>query len=153
GEGDGEAIWLVSYADMMTLLFGFFVLLSSFSKIDTESFERIRRETTQLFGGEYKKAQEVLKKDLKEDVAEQGLFDKAVFEDTDKGIAITFRGSVFFDSAKADLKPEAIELLNKVIPTIRKQSQQFTVLVEGHTDDDSIETEKFPSNWELSGQR
>ena len=49
---EGESIWLLSYADLMTLLFSFFVLLMSFSKIDVESFEKVRKETTEIIGGE-----------------------------------------------------------------------------------------------------
>ncbi len=149
----GESIWLLSYADLMTLLVGFFALLLSFSKIDVESFEKVRKETTEIFGGEYQKPFQKLKDELKDNVKLQGLNDKAVFDELEKGLSITFRGSVFFDSGSADLKPEAIELLKKVIPTIKKQNTQFNVVVEGHTDDNLIKSDKFPSNWELSSNR
>lgn len=150
---DGESLWLLSYSDMMTLLFGFFVLLMSFSKIDIEAFEKVKKETTTLFGGEYQKPFQQMKEDLKDQVKLQGLNDKAVFDELEKGLTITFRGSVFFDSGSADLKPEAIDILKKVIPVVKKQDSKFHVVVEGHTDDNPIQSEKFPSNWELSSNR
>lgn len=153
GESDGESIWLMSYADMMTLLFGFFVMISSFSKIDIDQFEKLRMETTHLFGGEYKKVHHELVKEIKGNFQSQGVTDKALFQELDKGVAITFRGSAFFDSASAELRPEAIEILKKIIPSIKKQTQKFLVIVEGHTDDNPIATKIFPSNWELSSQR
>ncbi len=49
-----ESNWLVSYADMMTLLFGFFVLMYSFSKIDEKKFEIVRKDVARYFGGQVK---------------------------------------------------------------------------------------------------
>jgi chemotaxis protein MotB len=50
-----EEPWLVSYADMMTLLFGFFVLLYSFAaaKEGTKAFESIKQQMAEQFGGKY----------------------------------------------------------------------------------------------------
>lgn len=150
---DGESIWLLSYADLMTLMFAFFVLLTSFSKLDLENFEKLRKETTHLFGGQYSKPFEDFKEKLKEQARLQGVADKAVFDDSEKGMTITFQGSVFFDSGSAELKPESIEMLTKVISVVKQQDSKFNVVVEGHTDDNSIQNEKFPSNWELSSYR
>src|SRR3978361_1641788 len=49
-----ESNWLVSYADMMTLLFGFFVLMYSFSRIDEKKFEIVRKDVARYFGGQVK---------------------------------------------------------------------------------------------------
>ncbi|NJL25723.1 MAG: OmpA family protein [Calothrix sp. SM1_5_4] len=46
-----ESNWLVSYADMMTLLFGFFVLMYSMSRIDEEKFVVVSRDLAKFFGG------------------------------------------------------------------------------------------------------
>ncbi len=46
---NGE-LWLVSYADMMTLLFGFFVILYSFSQVDQERLSSFGKEIAEAFG-------------------------------------------------------------------------------------------------------
>jgi chemotaxis protein MotB len=48
--------------------------------------------------------------------------------------------------------PEAVPLLSKVAEALRKLPDQ-PVRLEGHTDNVPIETERFPSNWELSAAR
>ncbi len=42
--------WLVSYADMMTLLFGLFVLLYSLSVMDKNAAEKVIQSTKEKFG-------------------------------------------------------------------------------------------------------
>lgn len=150
---EGEGNWLVSYADMMTLLVGFFVLLFSFSKIDSGEFEKIKRETTKVFGGEYQVPFEKLSTELKKAVAEKNLTDQVFFTESDDGIQITFRGALFFDSGSAELKNTAGDLLEKLIPTIIGNAQGFGVLVEGHTDNRPMVGAVFASNWELSSVR
>lgn len=70
---------------------------------------------------------------------------------TDRGIEVMLGNEVLFDSAKADLRKEALEILDIVIETIGTIDNE--ILVEGHTDSWPIRTEKYPSNWELSGGR
>lgn len=150
---DGESIWLMSYADLMTLLFSFFALLMSFSKLDVEQFEKVRKETTEVFGGEYSKPFEKLSKDLNGSRVSQGLSDQVFISQNSGGIQITFRGALFFDSGSASLKAEAKNILDKFIPLVQKQNKIFEVIIEGHTDDNPIADSRFPSNWELSSAR
>jgi chemotaxis protein MotB len=51
---DGE-LWIVSYADMITLLFGFFVILYSFSTIDDKKFSEVSSDMAKTFKSESKK--------------------------------------------------------------------------------------------------
>lgn len=149
----GDENWLVSYADMMTLLFGFFVLLMSFSKLDLEKFEKARQETTQFFGGEYKVPFEKFKNELMAEIKKENLTNQVVLKVDEKGVIITFRGALFFDLGASEVRPEAITILDRIIPVIKKQTSIFTVQIEGHTDDNPISDSKFPSNWELSAFR
>jgi len=148
-----ESNWLLSYADMMTILFGFFVLLMSFSKLDVEQFEKARQETTEYFGGEYKIPYEKFKKELTSEIKSQKLDDQVHMQVDEKGVAITFRGALFFDLGSSELKAEAQKLLEKIVPVIRNQNSRFTIMIEGHTDDNPISDSRFPSNWELSAYR
>ncbi len=49
GESEGDELWLISYADMMTLLFGFFVILYSLSNIDDKKFEQMSAKMAKAF--------------------------------------------------------------------------------------------------------
>jgi chemotaxis protein MotB len=150
---DGESSWLVSYADMMTLLVGFFLILLSFSKIDSKAFERVKKEATKTFGGEYKMPFEKLTNEIKAAIEAQKISDQVLFKQTDAGIEIAFRGALFFDRGGAELRPEATTLLDRIIPLLIKQAATFGILIEGHTDNIPIKSHMFASNWELSSVR
>jgi chemotaxis protein MotB len=70
---------------------------------------------------------------------------------TKEGVVITLENTILFESAIADINPEAFPVLDKIAAIIRKTTKP--IRVEGHTDDDPINTEMFPSNWELSTAR
>lgn len=152
-EESGDENWLISYADMMTLLFGFFVLLMSFSKFDVEKFEKARQETTQYFGGEYKVPFEKFTKDLKKQIQDQKLDQQVRIKVDETGVVITFRGALFFELGSSEMRKEAVSLLDKIVPIIKKQGASFNIQIEGHTDDNPIADARFPSNWELSAFR
>src|SRR5687768_4414555 len=48
-----EGNWLISYADMMTLLCGFFVMMFSMAKLDDAKYDSFKTSITQQFGGNY----------------------------------------------------------------------------------------------------
>jgi chemotaxis protein MotB len=150
---ESESNWLVSYADMMTLLVGFFIMLQSFSKVDATQFEQVKKAATKVFGGEYKIPFESLTSKLKSVVEKQKLTDQVLFHQTDEGLEITFRGALFFDSGSANLKTEATTLLNSLIPAISENAKTFGIVVEGHTDNRPVNGGIFASNWELSSVR
>jgi chemotaxis protein MotB len=54
----GEDSWIVSYADMVTLLFGFFVILYSFSTLDDKKFEQMTEKMAEAFKAKEIKASE-----------------------------------------------------------------------------------------------
>lgn len=64
------------------------------------------------------------------------------------------KGGVLFDKGSARLKEEGKPLLDEIVAVLKETGDLFsTVQVEGHTDDDPINTQQFPSNWELSAAR
>ncbi len=150
---DTESNWLISYADLMTLLFGFFVMLMSFSKIDVEVYEKARRETTTFFGGEYKLPMQKVQAELAANIQKEQLADQVHLDLDVKGVTVTFRGALFFETGSADLRSEAQMLIRKILPVIKRQGPDVMVIVEGHTDDNPINDKRFPSNWELSSYR
>jgi chemotaxis protein MotB len=66
-------------------------------------------------------------------------------------LVVRFADQVFFDLGKADLKPEAIEILTRLGPLLKDIPNP--IRIEGHTDNLPISTARFPSNWELSTHR
>jgi chemotaxis protein MotB len=71
----------------------------------------------------------------------------------DKGewLEVNIQSSVLFDSGEVELSPSARQVLLPVARLLASEGR--LVQVEGHTDNLAIDTEKFPSNWELSAAR
>jgi chemotaxis protein MotB len=57
-----------------------------------------------------------------------------------------------FKPGEADLQLEARPLLDAVIRVVNKHPE-YKIHIQGHTDDEPISTERFPTNWELSSAR
>jgi chemotaxis protein MotB len=146
--------WLVSYADMMTLLFGFFVLMYSFaSKEKSEEWERVRKDLAKYFGGQYISPYEQLDKGIKKVLDKSSIANGFETASTSDGLEILFHSNFLFESGKADLSKNAAEPMKALAELILDRKEFIRLTIEGHTDDSPISTEKFPSNWELSGAR
>ena len=93
-----ESNWLVSYADMMTLLFGFFVLMYSFSKIDEKKFEIIRKDVARYFGGQVKTNPTVkrVEKEIDDIITQAGIDKNVVLVARDSELQLRFNGSFHF---------------------------------------------------------
>lgn len=156
-EDEGQDAWLVTYADAVTLLMTFFIMLVSFSKIDIPLYEKVAAGIKNELGKGRKEAESpttTLKVDL-QDVVFTLQADQVVQIGTDeRGIVLELNSSAFFKPASADLREQAIPVLQSMASVINaKKYEYFNIQVEGHTDDDPIHTARFPSNWELSAGR
>ncbi len=153
-EGEG---WLVSYADMMTLLCGFFIMLFSMSKLDDPKYEKVKEEVAKQFGGKYKSPTQEMGRFMTQIIQDAGVEKQTLIKVDGYGVTIVFESTVFFDTLSADVKTEGQAALLKVIDGLeiqqKKENKQFKVVVEGHTDGRPILAGVFPSNWELSGAR
>ena len=67
------------------------------------------------------------------------------------GISVEINASILFAPAEAKLNPNSIDILQSIAEVLKNDSQ--LIHVEGHTDDKVINTNQFPSNWELSAAR
>ncbi len=79
------------------------------------------------------------------------LGNQIVIYEQERGLVISFKDALLFDSGSAELTPRAkiiIEQVGKPLVSIPNY-----IRVEGHTDDLPINTAKYPSNWELSIMR
>ncbi len=67
-------------------------------------------------------------------------------------VKLTFKDGVFFDKSRANLKTDAQVILDQLSNELLKYPKN-EIKIEGHTDNDQINTPQFPSNWYLSSAR
>lgn len=153
--------WLLTYADIITLLMTFFVLMLSMSNVDTEKF-------AQVYEGI---AKNLLKKDPLIGEA-KGPFNEIMWRVNDiiskyelplalsvvkkkNGLVIELSSNSFFVEGSAEIPEEIKPLLAEVAFAIRELNDMnyIVIEIEGHSDNLPIHTKKFQSNWELSALR
>ena len=146
--------WLTTYADMMTLLFAFFVLLYSMSSPDPVKMSQIQdamEDSSSL------QTQGEVKKEFEEIIEELGLEETTNIISDPRGVALEMDGDICFKSASTDIQPYLREVLNVATKKILGNKKDYRmVIVEGHTDSDQIPEKLqkiYPSNWELSAAR
>ena len=148
--------WLITYADAITLLMAFFVMLLNFSKIDIPSFQNAAAGIKNEIGMGTKEFSpiSILEASIKDEVTEMQA-DKVVKTSTnDNGIVIELASSAFYEPGSANIRKEAKPVLQRMAGFLSsKDYLYYNIDVEGHTDDDPIHTAKFPSNWELAADR
>lgn len=94
---------------------------------------------------------ERLLQQIEEYIRNEGLSDVISATRTEQGVVLVLQENVLFESGEAELIGDALPLLQKVATLLENIPNQ--VKVEGHTDPRPIRTNRFPSNWELSGAR
>jgi chemotaxis protein MotB len=168
--------WLVSYADFITLLFGFFVVLYAFARADQKKQSQLPNAINQAFqsmgvsaaqstpeptsvvtteqvrtpaevGQDLNRMQRSLAMALKDEV-QSGAVSLSV-ERT--GLVISLRENGFFASGSATPNPQATATLGRIATSIGPSP--YDVRVEGHTDNVPMHSAIFNSNWELSAAR
>lgn len=171
------AAWMATFADLMSLLLTFFVLLLSFANMDVVRFRVVLGSVKEALGVQFEhpgdkeavstsiiqmSKQEsspnlkiidevaMLKKVKKfiKDSGMEGLMEASLGE---RGVVIRIKGHILFTSGDASLRKEAPAALAPIVKLIQAMDNQMAI--EGHTDDRPIQTTRFPSNWELSTAR
>lgn len=99
-------------------------------------------------GSESKDPLENIGKALYADFARDGRFTAWISE---RGLTISLAGNAFFDSGKAEIKPEMRPLLDDIARRLKDVPNDISL--EGFADTDPISTPEFPSNWYLSVAR
>jgi chemotaxis protein MotB len=174
--------WLVSYADFVTLLFAFFVVMFATSHVDAQRVQGISEFYSAYLAKDAELAERLLAKmaeeasatpdpndpsarrmltvaemaPIKEQVAQRLAplieAEKVSLALTPRGLIISLRESGFFPAGQATFLPGTADLLSEVGAVIAELPNQ-PVRMEGHTDNTPIHTQRFPSNWELSAAR
>lgn len=147
--------WMTTYSDMVTLLLCFFVMLLAASKVDTVMFEQIRTGISREFmDRKVDKPVTLLRADLDDDLRAMHMENEASLGSDHMGLTLDLETDTFFKSGSASLLPQAQPILMKLASTLSAPRYNiFRFEIQGHTDDNPIHTEQFPSNWELSAAR
>lgn len=157
---EGLPEWFATFADMMTLLMTFFVLLFSMATLDPvkiadmaatmEKNKTQRKERVQI------KNQSQIKQEVNEAIQQMKMEQYAQVTSSPKGTSITIDSRFAFEVGSADLKSAIFPFLDSIIPIMRDQGNRYPIAVEGHTDNlapTGAIAVRYPSNWELSGAR
>jgi chemotaxis protein MotB len=176
---DDDATWLITYADLMTILLVFFVLLYSLAFFEKEKYEsRVEVMMRQLKQyQEPKGAMEMFNlsgnldpKISLEDFTGLRSRETALFKKINKmarksdqhkkittlsrygKIMISISGEALFSSGSASFNAGAMPSFDQMVQ-IFDEYPEYTINIKGHTDNIPISTPAFPSNWELSAIR
>ena len=156
--GSGGQEWLTTYADMMTLLFAFFVLLYSMSSPDPVKMSQIEDAMKKEagFDGTLKSMSEI-QNEFQEIVEELNIEKTTKIISDPRGVAIEMDGDICFQSASTDIKGTLQKILDSAAKKILSNKDDYRmVIIEGHTDADQIPEKLrriYPTNWELSAAR
>jgi chemotaxis protein MotB len=151
-----EEDWLISYADMVTLLMCFFLAMASISKVDMSLFEQMRKGLRSDLGKDkaVKTPLAEIQHDLDSLLAQEKKAGEVSIAKGPEGIVLEFSSSAFYEVGKAEFSPQAEQVLDKVDSAIQGITYyKFQIDIEGHTDNVPIKSLQFPSNWELSVAR
>ncbi len=168
--------WIVSYADMVTLLWALFVVLYALSDSNPRKLLVVQQSIDRAFnvgvldgssgsspifdaGGGLAPSIGQIKADdltkISKAVAEfsrrKGIENKIQVRQDADSITISLADNLLFDSGSADLKPGSQDVLAQVAEVLKTIPNLLSI--EGHTDNVPINSPEFSSNWELSAAR
>lgn len=168
--------WLLTYADLITLLLVFFIVLYAGSQEDSKKFAILAQGLRSGFnnisneGGGGSSAVfmgsgstnagglsseltdfESIRNAVQKAATERGIVDRVTVRMEQDRIVIGITGDVLFSSGGSQIRPSAQPVLDAVADTLRGKPNE--IRVEGHTDNVPINTPDYNSNWELSSAR
>lgn len=172
--------WLISYADFITLLFAFFVVMYAISVVNVGKYKVLSDALGDAFGGRPQTPQasstieqlpltnlvtrkrveaarrererlNTLARDLNASLAPLVKNGQVRVSQSARGLTVEINARALFEEGQATLSGEARATLGAVAALLR--SDPYAIQVEGHTDNVKIANPAFPSNWELSAVR
>jgi len=168
-EEEQEA-WLITYLDMLTLLLVMLVIMLALAgKGEGRQSEPAMVEATQQAAGDQLVALQPSASpipsivplpapgaDTQQDDTSEAKPDLALGDDievivNDGSISFRISSEILFGSGRAELEDAGLDVIDRLVPTLAAGGHR--IIVEGHTDNLPIQTERFPSNWELSASR
>lgn len=161
---------MCTFADLMSLLMCFFILLLSFSVMDNQKFKQVAGSMEKAFGIQREErvmdtpmAQTLISVEfLRVPLSVQLKIQNSVMSEMEsgeiemeqgpEGLTLRVKGEVAFDSGSARIKPKFEKLLDKLGRTLADLN--VDIVISGHTDDVPVRKGgEFASNWQLSSAR
>jgi chemotaxis protein MotB len=177
----GHTRWMIPYADLLTLLLGFFVVLFAASRVETPSHavtsmdskteqqEVVTDPAKPLSAAPKPQNQDAAKVQNPLETPEEVALSEKLEHDMqsakalpgveilrqERGLVISLKDSILFEPGSAELSPQARKTLDRLAAQLSTAMGGETrpIRVEGHTDNTPITTAQYPSNWELSTAR
>jgi chemotaxis protein MotB len=168
--------WIVSYADLVTLLFVFFTTLYAASTMDAAKLTSVSQSLQQAFDtpppeptppgrvvdgqgrgvlGPGRKAIDeqiaIVRTEVEAQLADAIQSGQVEINRDRRGLLISIPETGAFPVGSADLSIEAMRVMSRLSVALERVPN--AVRIEGHTDDVPINTARFASNWELSAAR
>jgi chemotaxis protein MotB len=169
--------WLVSYADLITLLFALFVVMYAISSVNESKYRALAQSMVGAFSNtavmpvappvpitpvplpkrnndalhREKEYMTGIARDILKVLAPLVNEGKVRVTQADRGVKVEINASVLFAPGDAKLADETSEALKAVAAVLKVD--HHAIQVEGHTDNVPIRNAVFPSNWELSAVR
>ncbi|MDA0822631.1 MAG: flagellar motor protein MotB [Proteobacteria bacterium] len=161
----GDDLWSIPWSDLMMVMFVLFAALLAVKSAEPNVEIRYRSHPVPEIH-EVPNDREVEKEAPQpppsfESLIQLNVFDRskdAVLETQlqnidialldDQSVKVSVQGPMFFERGRSELLPEMTQFLDRLGKVIRQTPYQIHVI--GHTDDNPIRTQEFPSNWELS---
>ncbi|HVG63313.1 MAG TPA: OmpA family protein [Hyalangium sp.] len=146
-----EESWLLSYADLITNLLLFFVVLLTAANLSKGRMQQIVKS---ISGAESPASLESIRKEIDEQIAQKQLQELVRTVVTADGLELSLNSGLVFDSGKAQIRPEFDQTVTSMLQVLAPYSMKYSFAVEGHTDSTPIVSGGlFATNWELSSAR
>ncbi|MBX7154935.1 MAG: OmpA family protein [Candidatus Kapaibacterium sp.] len=166
--------YLITYADVITLLLCLFVILYATSQVDGGKYKELAHAASSYFKPasmqDSVKAHEkfsVTEKNSLENTPQtaetsaKSLTDKlktqllsgngVAMEELVGGVKLTLAEELLFDAGNSELHPESLAPLDRLAAVLKSGTYEITV--DGHTDCVPMHSFRFESNWHLSVDR
>lgn len=169
-EKENNERWLLTYADLITLLMIFFVVMYSISQVDANKFKQLAQTLSVVFGGgrslvgvspgtsfiplptpSQSSDLEEVRASAEELLARQGARRQSSAEVQQQQLRITLANRLIFHRASAGITPIARKHLVSLGKLLT--DTQGPIRIEGYTDSTPVHTKQYPSNWQLSAVR
>ena len=146
-----EEGWLLSYADLITNLLLFFVVLLTAANMNKSRMQQIAKA---ISGKASPESLESIQKEIETEIAKQKMQDLVSTEISGNGLELSLNSGLVFDVGQAKIRSEFEQVVASMLQLLAPYSKKYGFAVEGHTDSTPLANgAAFATNWELSSAR